>query len=352
MKISHFNSQNLNLNKLENPATTTKNTKTMSNTIKQGKKGEIEIQITMDIVALVIILPLFIFYLIRIFIKKQYRNRNLRMLAISMFYNLCAIFACLYELLYRFSYEPDQCWISDLIQEIFICFTRSVLLIWYVALVDDVFNNEKTPYNIRIPRYCINGYYLFIIIVHMIILPSIYIPLAEANPYLVGEYGVFCFTNLIKNNTAYIAIILYQLTDALITCFLTGIFIQRLCNMQDKSDVNIGWLKRMILCSFILTLVSIISSWFIIGAGRLDGDNPSSYWRWMYPLDYIPNCLCVFCWIWLMYKDTSPQPSTIMDIENGQLQNEVSMETPRPDEHTLITMTPMLQTGSIKYYRF
>lgn len=285
-------------------------------------KWKIQVQLFMVVLSLIFCVSIFI-EILRFGCKKDLwisrekeRKQIIHVFLVSLVYVGLSILADSIELGYRFILPKSLCGSFDQIQEWVICVTRSVLLISYVVLINQVFNDGSSYKKYKIKKSFIGGFYATIFIVHMILLPLIYIPFTEPIPKQTNGYGVYCFNNLIPpsvefwgvSNIAKKGVIAYQTTDAFIACALCVVFAFKLrqisIDLTEKDDQKRAALKKLIFYSLMLTLFSVISSWIIIFIGRLDED---TWWRWIYPLDYIPNCLCIYLWLRLMYNDNNGQ---------------------------------------------
>ena len=61
-------------------------------------------------------------------------------------------------------------------------------------------------------------------------------------------------------------------------------------SVQKKTQFK---LLKLVKKSLTLTVISVISSWIIIFAGRIDSKSKFAM-RWVYPLDYLFNAWCIF----------------------------------------------------------
>eukprot|EP01083_Nonionella_stella_P093217 261106_1 len=248
---------------------------------------------------------------------------------------VCATCASLHNLLYRFLIQIHDCRMSDIIEESIIAIARSVLLLFYVAMVTKVFQNTKQAVSDEF-RDCMC---LFIIAVHMVLLPSIYITRQNGTAIRTPSYGIYC-RNEMEGVIAITAVVLYHIVDFAITAVLGGLFVFKLNNLlsdlkeeddeHDNSEENVQQTKatdqllRLIKKAMCLMFVSIISSWLLIFGGRID-KNSETLLRWIYPLDYAINGWCVFLFFdwgiqWKEFRCTCLDNATVVhnkDLEGS-----------------------------------
>ena len=258
-----------------------------------AKKSKIVWQLTFTAIAGAVCLVVFIALLIFIHKHDVWNKDNYKIISISLSYVLCSFIACLIDSIYRFQVTADTCRTVAIIQEGWIAITRSVLLIYYVVLIDQVFNNETFRRIHGISKRIIKMLYAIIILIHMFVLPVIIILLHETYPIIVGELGIRCLNHFIHNDIAKATLIIYQSFDAAFTLGLCSIFVAKLRRMTNNITNDIQRITKM---AMTLTFVSVLSSEIIICGGRLDG-HKDTFWRWIYPWDYIVNCACIFIWI-------------------------------------------------------
>eukprot|EP01084_Bolivina_argentea_P256107 431071_1 len=216
---------------------------------------------------------------------------------------LCSTISTLYNLMYRFIIRQNQCPISDIIDEFIFAFARSVLLLFYVTLISKVFETTNQSINDTFKK-CLIG---FIIIVHMILLPCIYISQQEGTAIPTPSYGIYC-RNEFKTKIAQRALLLYHIVDCVITIILGGLFIYKLRGLMtdffepdDEQDSEENIRERHVMNKLltlskkrlVLMLISIISSWIILFGGKMD-TNSETIFRWILPLDYVINGWCIF----------------------------------------------------------
>ena len=222
-----------------------------------------------------------------------------------------ATIAIIYNLFYRFMISKTGCPISDIMDEFIIAIARSILLLFYVLLIYKIFENTNHSMNDHLR----NALFAFIVTVHMILLPSLYIFNQTGTVIQTNSYGIYC-RNEMEAAVAVYALVFYHIVDTLITVVLCMIFVYKLREMlnawkenddeaaQDEDasddDANSGdkgfvtdKLVMLMKKRLVLMVISIVSSWVIILGGRLDINSDTPF-RWIYPLDYVINGWCIF----------------------------------------------------------
>lgn len=236
-------------------------------------------------------------------------------LGTAVLYVSCSIVAVAYNLLYRWVIPRESdvvavCSVSNVVEEIVITVTRSVLLMFYVIMLSKVFA--------EIPDYFIKSAFAFIVVVHMALLPAFYIATEEHTGYDTPHFGIYCRDES-KTPTAKTAAAMYHVVDFLMTAAFCGTFVVKLKGhlyaleskeedgdyedaerehnenaerehnaLQNKAMTTVLRLAKK---ATALCLVSSLSSWLIIFGGRIDSES-ETFLRWIYPLDYVVNAWC------------------------------------------------------------
>ena len=207
----------------------------------------------------------------------------------AMFYISCTIISSSINLLYRWLTPIDGCEIAVIVDEIFLYFTRSNMLLFYVIMITKIFDGSKQTLS-RGFVICLTA---FIIAVHGVVLPVLLVLFEDYYALQTPSFGVFCL-NEWTSDGAICVVELYHVVDSAVTLVLCTLFISKLMTLvktlKAEGDDDQTKLLKLVKKSLSLTLISVISSWIITFGGSISG---KSVFRWIYPLDYVFNAWCV-----------------------------------------------------------
>ena len=211
-------------------------------------------------------------------------------LGTAVVYIALTILAALYNLLYRWTVpSPEWCEVIDIIKEVNISVTRSVLLLFYQQILSKVFADLN--------KWLLRGALTFIVVVHMVALPAFYISQQEHVGWNTIHYGVYCRDEC-RTKMAKSAAILYQCVDFALTASFCAVFVVKLrshiakLHKEQQHSQVMEQVLQLAKRATKLCLVSAFSSWLIVFGGRVDTQSVT-FLRWIQPLDYVVNAWCV-----------------------------------------------------------
>ena len=249
-------------------------------------------------------------------------------------YIFLATITTLYNLVYRYvianNYNRDNqemlenaCYISDVIDEYSIIFSRMFLILFFTYRVEKVFKNSLYSFN----QVFINIFRLVIIVEHFSI-NSLWILNTKVCPRDYENFGIYCW-----NSGEEVFVYTHFGMDTLFNITLVSMFANRLTkitfNLQEMNKLKSRHhdhkstprtrrrndtrarqatsnqnfeLILVALRQVTFVLISITSSWLFYLASVSDADgllsDVFSILRWFYPLDWTINVWCVV----LMFK--------------------------------------------------
>lgn len=218
----------------------------------------------------------------------------------------------LYNLVYRFIVPVTltACIINDAIEEALVSINRLILLLFYCVRLTQIF--KDTAHQISKPILIF--FYTFTVIISTVF-PALFIATQTVSARRVINFGTYC------SNTGDPKIVIpYFTLDFILTVILLSIFVLKLRavyrhetsvldgfkrkknkNKEKKEVRTIYKLKRVVRKNFILTMISIISSWLFIYHSIIPDEYtfyPDGFehniLRWCYPFDYFINGWCIF----------------------------------------------------------
>eukprot|EP01084_Bolivina_argentea_P151683 264744_1 len=77
---------------------------------------------------------------------KQIKTFN-NIFVLCILYIVSSTIATLYNFLYRFFLKPSDCKVSDIFEESLLSFVRSVLLLFYIVMIYELFENCESVKN-------------------------------------------------------------------------------------------------------------------------------------------------------------------------------------------------------------
>ena len=248
-------------------------------------------RITCVVLSCVVNLILLLLAIKKIYIQRQLQATLCLKLLIS--YLFLAFFTPFYNIIYRYLITPNDCFLSDTIEEGLVILARGTVSLFYIIRLKTIFHGSFGEISNRILTIVI-----IILILYSIIIPLLWIPQQQVTPHVTSNFGVYC------SNTGDIKIIAaYYICDFIFTLSLTSLYVYRLRIISNSETLGKKALevKKVIKKTIFFTAISIVSTWIIMYPSYLTATDFLSELRWFYPLDYGINGICLFSmfnWRW------------------------------------------------------